>query len=81
MHASVFKGPRLGGEKEGFVGADLAAWQADGRLSPLSGSSCFMAQFVFHSCGVKVWGGPQALRRRPIVLKFAHFPERTLVLC
>lgn len=36
MHGSVFKGPRLGGEKEGFVGADLAAWQADGRaLSPV----------------------------------------------
>lgn len=80
VHASVFKGPRLGGEKEGFVGADLAAWQAGGRLSPLSGSSCFMAQFVFHSCGVKVRVlPPGALRRRPIVLKFALFPERTLV--
>lgn len=27
----MFKGPRLRGENEGFVGADLAAWQADGR--------------------------------------------------
>lgn len=31
VHGSVFKRPRLGGENEGFVGADLAAWQADGR--------------------------------------------------
>lgn len=31
VHGSMFKGPRLRGEKEGFVGVDLAAWQADGR--------------------------------------------------
>lgn len=30
VHGSVFKGPRLQGEKGGFVGADLAAWKADG---------------------------------------------------
>lgn len=28
---AVFKGPRLERENEGFVGADLAAWQADGK--------------------------------------------------
>lgn len=44
-------------------------------LFPLSGSSCFMAQFDFHSKCVKVWGCPQALRGRPIVLKFALFAE------
>lgn len=32
----MLKGPRLRAEKEGFVGADLAAWQADGKaLSPV----------------------------------------------
>lgn len=40
---SVFKGPRLEQEKEGFVGADLAAW-----LFFQSGQSGFMALFDFH---------------------------------
>lgn len=62
----MFKGPRLQGEKEGFVGGDLAAWQADGRaLSPSAPSSCFMARFDFHSWDVKVGA---ALRRSKGVL-------------
>lgn len=31
VQGSMFKGPRLRGEKGGFVGGDLAAWQAAGR--------------------------------------------------
>lgn len=34
VHGLMFKGPRLGAEKEGFVGVDLA-----GRLFPPFGSS------------------------------------------
>ena len=55
-------------------------WLMEGLFSP-SGSSCFMAQFDFHSWGVKSWGCPQALQRGPFVLKFALFPEGTLVPC
>lgn len=57
----MFKGPRLRGEKEGFVGADLAAWQTDGRaLFPVWFIMLFfMAQFDFHSWGVKVRAAPR----------------------
>lgn len=59
VHGSMFKGPRVWGDKEGFVGADLAAWQADGRALFPSGLSC-LARFDFHSSGVKVGAAPGA---------------------
>lgn len=34
VRGPAFKGPRLDEEKEGFVGAALAAWQADGKSLP-----------------------------------------------
>lgn len=38
-------------------------------LFPLSGSSCFMARFDFHSCGVKVWGWPPGASKAPYCTK------------
>lgn len=38
-------------------------------LFPLSGSSCFMARFDFHSCGVKVWGWPPGASKEPYCTK------------
>lgn len=72
--AQCFKGPRLQGEKEGFVGADLAAWQANGRaLLPVW--FIMLGSVWLPLLGCKSWGCPQALQRGPIVLKFALFPE------
>lgn len=81
VHCSMFKGPRLRGEKEGFVGADLAAWQADRRaLFPVWFIMLYGSVWL-PLMGCKSWGCPQALQRGPIVLKFALFLEGMLVPC
>lgn len=71
---SVFKGPRLEREKEGFVGADLAAWQPDGKpLFFLSGQSGFMALLDFHFGESRLWGWFQA---HLVVLGFGILRDR-----
>lgn len=74
----MFKGPRLGAEKEGVVAADLAAWQADGR-------ALFPVWFImlYGSVWLPLMGCTKLglLQRGPFVLKFALFPEGPLVPC
>lgn len=78
LHGSVFKGPGLRGKKGGFVGADLAASQADGRALLPVWFRMFCGSVWLPLLQCKKFG---AAPSRSIVLKFALFPEGILEPC
>lgn len=69
---SVCKGPRLEREKEGFVGADLAAWQPDGK--PLF--SCLANQALWPCLTSTLESQGLGLVPGPVVLRFGILRDR-----